>query len=90
MSDDYQKIIEQLEILKDYCTPYSKALQEAIDIISDYERIVSSINSLIQKYEQTEKPTKLADKIYTCPHCGKRTQPYLPHCHYCGKKLGWK
>ena len=105
MSEDYQKIIAQLEYLKGYCenrasesgeeyaaiwTPNIQALQEAMDIISDYETIVSNINSLIQKYEQTAKPKRISEKVYVCPECGKRIQPNHSRCHWCGKKVGWK
>lgn len=99
---DYQQIIKQLEDLQGHCSSMVApkdaeeiwksdvdALQEAIDIISDYEKATAQAAAMVQKYEQPEMTIKRADGIYTCPLCGKRTQVGHTHCHWCGKKLRW-
>lgn len=91
VSKDYQKIIKRLEGLKDSCKDSADvaALQEAMDIISDYEKIVSNLNYLIQKYEQAGNPNLLMNGVYACPECGRRTSIKHSHCHFCGKRLSW-
>lgn len=99
---NYQQIIKQLEDLQDHCSSMVApkdaeeiwksdvdALQEAIDIISDYEKATAQAAAMVQKYEQPEMTIKRAAGIYTCPLCGKRTQVGHTHCHWCGKKLRW-
>ncbi len=103
-SKNYQKIIGDLDSLKDYCYEMSKeekhaswqqdiqTLQEAMDIISDYEKTVADYNRMIQRYETPERAIRKSEDLYTCPHCGRRVNFNHSHCHYCGKKLGgwWK
>lgn len=99
---DYQQIIKQLEDLQGHCSSMAApkdaeeiwksdvdALQEAIDIIADYEKATAQAAAMVQKYEQPEMAIKRAAGIYTCPLCGKRTQVGHTHCHWCGKKLSW-
>ena len=99
-SKDYQKIIEQLERLREHCSDMAKggdevwkddetALQEAMDIIHDYESIVASHNRMVEHYETADMTIKRQAGVYVCPNCGKRTQVGHTHCHWCGKKLSW-
>ena len=90
-SKDYQKIIKQIEGLKERCNDTEKAaVQEAMDIISDYEKVVTSLNRMIEQYERKNMARKMATGIYVCPNCGKRVTVNHSHCHRCGKKIDWK
>lgn len=100
ISKDYKEIIEQLENLlghvkdmardgEEVWTKDAKALQEAIDIVSDYEKAAKQASEVIQKYEFAEPVIERGEDIYVCPVCGKRSQPGHTHCHWCGKKLLW-
>lgn len=99
---DYQQIIKQLENLQGHCSSMAApkdaeevwkndtdALQEAIDIISDYEKATAHTAEMTQKYEMPEMAIRRAAGIYVRPLCGKRTQVGHTHCHWCGKKLSW-
>lgn len=82
---DYKKIIAQLDNLQEHTRSMerdgeeiwkqdSEALQEAMDIISDYEKVVASLNRMIEQYERPEITRKIAAGVYVCPNCGKRVQ----------------
>ena len=99
---DYKTIIEQLEDLRGHtitmeksdCTKNmwskdTKALQEAIDIIADYEKTTQQATNLMQKYEQEAVVIQKDMNVYVCPMCGKRVQIGHIHCYWCGKKLAW-
>ena len=97
---DYQKIIKQLEGLREHCSDMKKggesvwemdelALQEAMDIIADYEKATAQTAEMIRKYETETPAIHRGMDVYQCPACGKRTSKNHTHCHWCGKKLGW-
>ena len=100
-SKEYQKLINDLDSLRDYCKEMAReqpngswrndieSLQEAMDIISDYEKVVSDSNRLIQHYETEARPINRSG-VWCCPECGRRVQYNHSHCHYCGKRMGWK
>lgn len=99
-SKDYQKIIGQLERLREHCSDMAKggdevwkndeaALQEAMDIIHDYESVVESHNRMVEHYEAADMTIKRQAGVYVCPYCGKRIQVGHTHCHWCGKKVQW-
>lgn len=99
---DYQQIIKQLENLQSHCSSMAAqkdaeevwrndtdALQEAIDIIADYEKATAQTVEMIRKYETETPAIHRGMDFYQCPACGKRTSRNHTHCHWCGKKLGW-
>lgn len=99
-SKEYQNIIKQLGNLKDHCSEMAKdgdapwekdvvALQEAMDIIHDYEAMAKHNREMTEKYEKEQPVIKRGMDFYQCPACGKRTGRNHSHCHWCGKKLGW-
>lgn len=99
-SKDYKEILAQLENLMEHTSSMekdgeeiwkqdTKALQEAMDIISDYEKVVESLNRMAEQYERPEMTRKIAAGVYVCPNCGKRVQIGHSHCHWCGKKVSW-
>lgn len=99
-SKGYQKIMEQLERLREHCSDMAKggdevwkndeaALQEAMDIIHDYESVVESHNRMVKHYETADMTIKRQAGVYVCPYCGKRIQVGHTHCHWCGKKVQW-
>ena len=99
---NYQKIISRLESLYTHVSDMARgddaddiwkedmeALQEAIDIIYDYEKATEQAKELIQKYEVAEIVIQRETDVYVCPVCGRRTGYNHSHCHWCGKKLKW-
>ena len=90
-SMEYQEIIDRLDCLREHNLTETElsVLQEAMDIISDYEKVVSELNRLLQHYE-TEAKSINRNGAYCCPECGRRVQFNHSHCHYCGKRIGWK
>lgn len=96
----YEKLIKDLDSLKDYCEEMSKnephaswkkdipMLQEAMDIIGDYERMAECSNRMIQHYETKAQPVR-KNGLLCCPVCGKKVPFNHSHCHWCGKKIGW-
>ena len=101
----YKEIMKQLKDLREHCNDmlqdkYTKdphgthqkdvdALDEAMDIIADYEKATAQNAAMMQKYEMPEMAVRRSAGLYTCPLCGKRTQVGHTHCHWCGKKLSW-
>lgn len=96
----YKEIIKALKDLREHCNEMSEgkasiwktdvdALDEAMDIIADYEKATAQASEMIQKYERPAMAVRRAAGLYTCPICGKRTQVGHTHCHWCGKKLSW-
>lgn len=98
---DYQKLIGDLDSLKDYCSEMAReqphaswkkdiaTLQEAMDIISDYEKVAPEVGRMSQHYEKADKPIHKSG-VWVCPACGKKIPYHHSHCHWCGKKVGWK
>lgn len=97
---DYQKLIGNLDSLKDYCYEMSKeqphgawkndieSLQEAMDIVSDYEKVTVNEARMSRHYETREKPIHKSG-VWVCPACGKKIPYHHSYCHWCGKKVGW-
>lgn len=100
MTKDYQKLIADLDKLKERCESmavlekcvpwgeWAANLQEAMDIISDYEQVATSLGRMTEHYQQEEKPIYKSG-VWCCPRCGKRIRDNHDHCHWCGKKVGW-
>ena len=98
---NYQELINNLDSLKDYCYEASKqhlgrawgddvaTLYEAMDIISDYEKVAPEAARMSQHYETVAKPIHKSG-VWVCPACGKKIPTNHSHCHWCGKKVGWK
>lgn len=98
---EYKKIIAALDNLKDHCKSMARdkdsdeiwqqdvqALQEAMDIISDYEKAVADSSRMTQHYEMMVKPARRSG-VWCCPNCGKRVTYKHSFCHWCGKRVGW-
>lgn len=91
LSIDYQKLIKELDELQDRCKEVHEilTLKEAMDVISDYEKVVADSNRMIQQYETPERARRIASEVYVCPHCGRRIRYRNSHCHFCGKRISW-
>lgn len=85
---DYKDIIESLDGLKDHCE-IGPAVREAMDIISDYEKVAVDAARMSQHYETVAKPI-MKSGVWVCPACGKKIPYHHSFCHWCGKKIGWK
>lgn len=102
MSREYKNIIGALEKMQCHCESMTRdkdndevwqkdvcALQEAMGIISDYEKAVSDASRMKRHYETPARPVHRSG-VWCCPHCGKRIQYNHSHCHWCGKRIGWE
>lgn len=93
ISKDYQKIIEALDTIRETSTDIHgeliEALEEAGDIIADYEAAVAQTAELQRKYEQPEPAINRGMGFWQCPECQKRTYEGNSHCNWCGKALDW-
>ena len=67
-----------------------QAITDAMDIIYDYQTMAEAHAQMIEKYEKESAVISRGMDIYQCPVCGKRVSRNHSHCHWCGKKLGWK
>lgn len=86
---NYRKLINHLKSI-DAGGEDKKAIEEAIDIISDYEKIAEQNSSMIKKYEIPKNVVRRRPGTYTCPLCGKIAGIDYSYCNWCGKKLSWK
>lgn len=97
---DYKDLIKKLDDLIDHYEDMPrgedveiwkqdvKALKEALDIISDYEKVAPEAARMSQHYETVAKPIHKSG-IWVCPACGKKIPYHHSYCHWCGKKVGW-
>ena len=98
---DYKDLIKKIDNLKDHCENMARdkdaeevwkqdveALQEAMDIVSDYEKVTVNEARMSQHYETREKPIHKSG-VWVCPACGKKIPYHHSYCHWCGKKVGW-
>lgn len=96
---DYERLIQQMESLKEnsqsFITDDSdpvwredvEALDEAMDIIADYEKVTKQLSMMIQKYEREKDPIDRGMGMYQCPDCGCMTKLGDDHCRRCGRRL---
>lgn len=87
------EIIEKLESIRERCYEREEledqdCLQEAIDILYDYDYMAKEITQLQQK-EVAAKPERIG-RTFTCPVCGRRISFRNSYCHWCGKHLNWE
>lgn len=86
---DYDALIKKLDDLKDRCeTEEVAAIQEAMDIISDYEKAAVNEAMMSRHYEKADKPIYKCG-VWVCPACVKKIPYHHSYCHWCGKKVGW-
>lgn len=100
---DYKKIVGQLQNLKDHCKDWAdkeepdnvwnkdvEALDEAMDIIYDYEQAVTTSARLIAKHETVKDAIDRGMGLWQCPDCQRMISYGNEYCHWCGRRLGWK
>ena len=104
MAGEYQRILKQFQSLLEHVKTMSKeknadkiweadakALQEAMDIIADYEKATEQTSRLLGQYEIAAPVIRHMCDLYACPHCGERVIPghAVHHCRRCGQRLAW-
>lgn len=99
MGKDYQTIVEKLDLIKlnipELGEEYINVLEEAADIISDYEAAVEQTAELQQKYEVPTPAIYTGEdarcfRHYQCPECSGQVRERRNHCSWCGKALDWR
>ena len=65
------------------------AAEELESTLQDYHDLAQQYSDLMTKYCYEAKPVK-RNGIWVCPECGRKIVYNHSHCHWCGKKLGWK
>lgn len=60
------------------------ALDEALDIIYDYQKQADRLSGLEDRERVT--PPKKVCGAYVCQRCGRSTNPVHTYCHTCGQR----
>lgn len=93
VSKEYQEIIDDLDAIRkntpDLKEEDKETLEEAADIIADYETAVSMHADMMQRFLTKEQPTKKAADLFLCPNCGQKQMGRNMHCPNCGKAIEW-
>jgi len=66
-----------------------ETLDEAMDIVHDYESVVASNRRMTELYETEHPAIGRGMGYYQCPVCSKRVGLNNGHCHWCGARIGW-
>lgn len=69
--------------------PDAGILEEAMDIIADYEKVTEQLSIMMQKYETVKDAISRGMGVYQCPDCGTMVNYGNEHCRNCGRRLGW-
>lgn len=87
---DYKKLINDINEIKEQQNEASakQVLEEAMDIIEDYQLQAQDLSELLTKYECSMEPEK--NNGYFCPRCEKAVNLRHSRCHHCGQKLSWE
>ena len=65
------------------------AAEELESSLQDYHDLAQQYSDLMTKFYYEAKPVR-KNGVWVCPDCGKRIQYKHSHCHWCGKRVGWK
>lgn len=71
----------------------------AVELLADYER-TGLTPSRVAELKERDTPKDAVNIAYlflpakavdfgNCPICGRESQAYFRHCHYCGQALKW-
>lgn len=97
---DYKKLIEQMESLKTNIhlrltedpdpawLADLDALDEAMDIVADYEKVTEQLSLMFAKYEAAKTPIDRGMGAFQCPDCSCMVRAGDGHCRRCGRRLG--
>lgn len=98
-SKEYSEIIKGLKEIRKTCLGSGRPigerkhevelLDEAMDIIADYESVAAEVARLTDRYEKPHKPLPGGPDLFRCSYCGKRSMFRHSHCHWCGQALEW-
>ena len=55
----------------------------------NYHDLAAQYSDMMTTFCYEDKPVK-RNNVWLCPKCGKRVQYNHTHCHWCGKKMGWR
>lgn len=70
--------------------PFQENAEEELEsTLQDYHDLAQQYSDLVTRFCYEEKPVH-RNGVWMCPACGRRTQHNHSHCHWCGKKLGWR
>lgn len=85
----YKKLVSQLESLKQNNQADAETLDEAMDIIVDYEKATEQLSMMMKKYEAAKDVNDRGAGMYQCPDCFGTVYHGNEHCRRCGRRLGW-
>lgn len=63
--------------------------EELASTLQDYHDLAQQYGDMLTKYCYEDKPEK-RNGVWCCPACNKRISYNHSHCHWCGKKIGWR
>lgn len=64
------------------------ALEEALDILQDYEKQARQAKKDAKHFHTETKPRR-ENGEWLCPKCKRKVRHNHSYCYWCGKKLGW-
>ena len=66
----------------------AEALEEALDILQDYEKQARQAKKDAKHFHTETKPRR-ENGGWLCPKCKRKVRHNHSYCYWCGKKLGW-
>ena len=64
-------------------------LQEMESTLQDYHDLAKQYSDMLSRFSYEDKPVK-KNGVWLCPSCHRRVTMHHTHCHWCGKKMGWR
>lgn len=65
------------------------AAEELASSLQDYHDLAQQYSDMMTRFCYEDKPVRRSG-VWCCPKCGKQVQYNHTHCHWCGKKMGWR
>lgn len=85
--DAINDLLLEFKVIKE---PFQEnAAEELESVLVDYNAMAQQYGEALVKFCQEAKPV-YKSQMWFCPDCGKRIHHNHSHCHWCGKKIGWK
>lgn len=88
-SQDTAAIIEQLKKIKGISEEEAAAVDEACDILYDYDAVCENATRMTLRYETKVEAVEKANQTYYCPICDRRIHVPDAWCHWCGQRIKW-
>lgn len=81
------KVLLKFGVTKE--TLQENAAEELESTLQDYHDLAKQYSDMISRFSYEDKPLK-KNGVWLCPSCHRRVAVHHTHCHWCGKKMGWR